>query len=57
MEKDVHKVDRKLKFDLREPPAQSYLPPAVRADFTDDLFVAGLKEKTSSRCYMLGPTQ
>ena len=55
MEKDVHKVDRKLKFDLREPPAQSYLPPAVRADFTDDLFVAGLKEKTFSRCYMLGP--
>lgn len=35
MEEDVNKVDRGLKFDLRDPPAQSYLPPALKTGFMD----------------------
>lgn len=36
MEKDAQKVDRRLKFDLRQLPDLEYLPPAPRADFTDE---------------------
>jgi hypothetical protein len=35
VEHDVKKIDRGLKFDLRDPPAQSYLPPALKTGFMD----------------------
>ncbi len=36
MEEDVNKVDRGLKFDLREQqPSLEYLPPALKTGFMD----------------------
>jgi|LakMenEpi03Aug12_release.lakeMendotaPanAssembly.Ray.scaffolds.fasta_scaffold1325601_1 hypothetical protein len=61
MEKDVHKVDRRLKFDLREPPNLSYLPPAVSANFTEQalhgLLGMLVQTGTPSQAYELIRTQ